>query len=94
MSNLKHPNFNTVFAIKELQQYIKTYNKQYEWEQYQEKTVIDDILYGLGIAIDKQIYSGANGFKEFKHFLLLYLLTEMTITQIIGLLYSLKNYFS
>ena len=52
-------------AVKYLKKYMKTYDKQYGYLDYSDKTIIDDILYGLGAALDDK-YKMANGFEKFK----------------------------
>jgi len=56
---------NKVEAVKSLKDYINTYDLQKGYEQYTDKTFILDILYGLGIAIDKEKHFAAQGFDAF-----------------------------
>lgn len=56
-------------AVKSLQKYINKYDKLYKYKNYQDKTFIDDILYGLGIAIDLNKYRYSQGYDKFKEFL-------------------------
>lgn len=39
-------------AVASLQSYMAGYDKQPSYETYSEETLIDDVLYGLGIALD------------------------------------------
>lgn len=57
-------------GIEFLKDYMDTYNKQPGYLDYTDYTIIEDILYGLGVAIDKDKYSFANGFKDFKEVLI------------------------
>ena len=41
------------------------YDKQQGYESYSEETLIDDVLYGLGIALDSR-NAYANGYEKFK----------------------------
>lgn len=52
-------------TIEYLQKYINTYDEQFEHVDYSDETIIDDVLYGLGVALDDK-YEFANGFDEFK----------------------------
>jgi hypothetical protein len=38
-------------AIDYLKNYITAYDKQAQWEEYSERTILDDMLYGLGVAL-------------------------------------------
>lgn len=53
-------------ATKALQDYMNTYDKQYGYKEYSEECFINDILYGLGIALDPKKYRYADGFSLFK----------------------------
>ena len=53
-------------GIEFLKDYIDTYDKQYGYERYTDTTIINDILYGLGVAIGGDKYRFANGFAKFK----------------------------
>jgi hypothetical protein len=55
--------------VKFLQTYINSYDKQQGFLNYSESTVIKDILYGLGLAVDYRKYSCVSGFEAFKQFL-------------------------
>jgi len=56
-------------AIKFLKRYINTYESQRGYLNYDDTTIIDDILYGLGLALDEKKYSFYSGFMTFKAFL-------------------------
>ena len=53
-------------AVKSLQDYWNTYDKQRGYQDYHVETFIDDALYGLGIAIDKSQFQYAGGYEKFK----------------------------
>jgi hypothetical protein len=55
-------------AIKKLTKYMVTYPRQSGYLDYTDETIINDVLYGLGIALDDK-YRFANGFEEFKNVL-------------------------
>ena len=58
-----------VKAVESLKHYIDTYDKQPMYEDYTDACFINDIIYGLGIALDEKQYSMADGFIRFKTFL-------------------------
>ena len=52
-------------AVEYLQHYMATYDKQYGYLDYPDRTLIDDVLYGLGRALSKE-YEFSPGFEKFK----------------------------
>lgn len=52
-------------AILRLKAYIDTYDKQRGYLDYSDETIINDMLYGIGMALDDK-YMWAKGFAEFK----------------------------
>ena len=52
-------------AVASLKDYLDRYDKQQGYESYSEETLIDDVLYGLGIALDSR-NAYANGYEKFK----------------------------
>ena len=63
---------NIKASVKYLQEYMETYPVQIGYETYRRETYIDDILYGLGVSLDKK-YMYAGGFDLFKKELLKHL---------------------
>lgn len=55
-----------VEVVKSLTDYMKTYPDQSGYESYTAGIFINDILYGLGISLNKDKYEYANGFNEFR----------------------------
>lgn len=55
-------------AVAFLQEYMNTYDQQTRYEVYRTETLIDDVLYGLGVALDEK-YKYAQGYDEFKRVL-------------------------
>lgn len=53
-------------GIEGLKRYINTYDRQVGYLDYTDRTIIEDILYGLGLVIDKDKYCYALGFDKFK----------------------------
>lgn len=49
-----------------LAEYWATYNDQHGVDLYTQGIIIDDALYGLGIAIDPDQFSEADGYARFK----------------------------
>ena len=64
-------------AIEYLKKYISTYESQPGYLDYPNDIIINDMLYGIGVAIGKQKYKYANGFKSFKKYLLKDLLKDL-----------------
>ena len=56
-------------AVASLQRYMASYDKQLCFEDYLDSTYINDVLYGLGVSLDRAQYSYAPGFDKFKAFL-------------------------
>lgn len=53
-------------AVSSLQTYIATYDKQAGYQHYSDETFINDVIYGLGVALDPSGYAYADGFDRFK----------------------------
>jgi len=51
-------------AVVSLQRYMNTYPNQPGYANYSDTTFIDDVLYGLGLALGASV--GAKGYNEFK----------------------------
>lgn len=58
------------FDLEKFKNYVNTYDEQVGHKSYSEKTIILDFLYGIGISINSEEYSAADGFKRFKALLL------------------------
>ena len=56
-------------AVEYLQQYMQTYDTQRGYLDYSDKTFINDVLYGLGVALNPKQYEFADGFDRFKEHL-------------------------
>lgn len=52
-------------AVRRLRKYVNTYHRQLGYTDYTDYTFIEDILYGLGIALD-DAHAFASGFDRFK----------------------------
>jgi len=52
--------------VADLQEYVKTYSNGVYYKSYTDETIIDDILYGLGIALDREQYEMHSGYQKFK----------------------------
>lgn len=56
--------------VAKLQEYVATYTDQSHYDEYSDKTYVDDILYGLGISmIAPADYTGPGGYERFKQYL-------------------------
>ena len=53
-------------AIRFLAEYMGTYEAQTGCLNYTDKTLIDDVLYGLGVALEPAQYEYANGYDAWK----------------------------
>lgn len=54
-------------AVKYLQDYMQTYAEMPNYDvNTPDKVLIDDVLYGLGVALDKKKYEFADGYDAFK----------------------------
>lgn len=60
-------------AVVYLQDFMRTYDQQHGYETYSDSILIQDVLYGLGVALYPDKYSHADGFTEFKCFLKVFL---------------------
>lgn len=53
-------------AVEYLVEYWGTYARQHGYINYSVETLIDDALYGLGMAIDEKQFRFADGYDRFK----------------------------
>ena len=59
--------------VKYLQQYMETYPNQYGYENYNDFTFIDDLLYGLGVVLNPEEHRFSNGYDVWKQKLIEFL---------------------
>lgn len=52
-------------AVEHLQKYMMTYSNQAGYLNYSDETLIDDVLYGLGVALNER-YRYRDGFDLFR----------------------------
>jgi hypothetical protein len=67
------PNYGTKrmkLMVEYMQHYMRTYTQQYNYQEYTDKTFIQDILYGLGVAINPQDHRWSDGFDRWKETLM------------------------
>ena len=57
--------FDIEKAVDFMEQYINTYRQQPYYKTYTEVTFINDMLYGIGVAVGEE-YRFAQGFHQFK----------------------------
>ncbi len=74
----KEPQKRMKLMVKYFKAYIKTYDKQYGYENYSDTTFINDVLYGLGVAIDPNNHQYSNGFDVWKKKLMEFLKDELS----------------
>ena len=65
-------------AVEYLTRYMDTYDKQPGYLDYEDKTIIDDVLYALGVGLGGEKYRWADGFKRFKAYLAKHISDGMT----------------
>ena len=53
-------------AVKYLQDYMNTYDNQPEYLDYPIETLINDVIYGLGVAVRGDEYKCGEGFDKFR----------------------------
>jgi hypothetical protein len=53
-------------AVRRMRKYMNTYPKQDGYMDYSDYTFIEDILYGIGIALEPDKHAFATGFDAFK----------------------------
>lgn len=56
-------------VVQYFQGYVRTYSEQDEYQSYSDKTFLDDMLYGVGTALQigtATDYSGPGGYERFK----------------------------
>lgn len=53
-------------VVRTLRKYMNTYPKQSGYMDYTDYTFIEDMLYGMGVALDPEKYAFAIGFDAFK----------------------------
>lgn len=52
-------------ALNRLRRYLADYEDQTYFHEYTDEVFIKDVLYGLGIALEPQVYNMADGFEKF-----------------------------
>jgi hypothetical protein len=58
--------FNAVLAAERMTRYLDGYDTQGHVESYTVETFIEDMIYGVGVAIDPEGHVFAQGFRKFK----------------------------
>lgn len=59
--------------VKYLQRYLETYDAQVGYKNYTDQTFIDDVLYGLGVALNPEKHQYSDGYERWKNELLEFL---------------------
>ena len=52
--------------VGDFQEYVETYSNQRSWRDYSDTIFIDDMLYGIGIALDRPEHEFANGYDTWR----------------------------
>lgn len=52
--------------VAQFQEYVRTYSDQAHYDQYRDDTFLDDMLYGIGIALEPEKWRAADGYELFK----------------------------
>lgn len=52
-------------AVDQIQPYVAKYDKQQLYKDFDARTYLNDMLYGIGISMSPE-YQAADGFNEFK----------------------------
>jgi hypothetical protein len=63
--------------VRGLSRYWSTYGDQLGYRNYSRETLLQDALYGIGIALGKDKYRYIEGFKDFKTDLLAFLQEDL-----------------
>lgn len=61
----RHSRMNKI--VRAFQEYVKNYDQQASYLDYEDRTFIKDMVYGIGIAIDPEGFRGASGCEQFNH---------------------------
>lgn len=77
VDNNRTENIDIDDAVEKLQHYWDTYTQQSGYQGYSDQTFIDDALYAIGLAINKDKFQHAQGYDLFKLQLRIYLLQTM-----------------
>ena len=64
--------------VEYMKEYINTYTEQYGYENYQDHTFIDDMLYAVGRALNREHYQYADGFRRFQMNLIRHIAARLT----------------
>ena len=54
------------FDYEKFKDYVNTYDKQIGYKSYSEETIINDMLYGIGICLDEDEYKFGDGYARFR----------------------------
>lgn len=52
--------------VARFQEYVRTYSDQAHYDQYRDQTFMDDMIYGIGIAMEPEKWRQGQGFDAFK----------------------------
>jgi hypothetical protein len=72
-SEMSTQRLRMIRAVESLRSYMSSYDSQAHYAEYSAATFVDDVLYGLGVALDPDEHRYAPGFALFKSKLLRHL---------------------
>jgi hypothetical protein len=55
--------------VARFQEYVATYSNQDFFEIYPINTFIEDMIYGVGIAVEPEKFRGSDGYERFREYL-------------------------
>jgi hypothetical protein len=61
-----YPEKRMRLMVQYLQRYMETYDQQIGYENYRDSIFIDDVLYGLGVALNPKEHQFSDGFDVWK----------------------------
>lgn len=67
--------------VKYLSRYMETYDKQVGYQNYSDQTLVEDVLYGLGVVLNPHQHKYADGFTKWRNKLKNFLITRKIIQE-------------
>jgi hypothetical protein len=52
--------------VQRMTEYMTTYTSQYKWVDYSDRCFLDDMFYGVAIALDPERYRAGDGYELFR----------------------------
>jgi hypothetical protein len=70
LKNLNEKQIRMFNMVKEYIEYVVTYVRQQGYTDFSDNIFIDDMIYGIGVVVNRDEYSYSNGYDKFKTFLI------------------------